>query len=237
MPEIRLRSGSWLSRLSHVFALDVYRRWNESACCGRIAVIWRGIVRRHIAERAEAETPSRPDAIIRMDMMMVVMFSMVPVPILMPMSIHVRAPIAILIVVLIVVVVARVVSSAVVESSIIEAAIISAILRQSRGHGVDSQQRGDEECETYLFDLFQGNSRFQVSKVEPKPELFFKGRANRNVNRMSPYKVCESINACRGVQMTCSVGCYDRQGLNKFRGLRSGSGDNGMLYSRRSRRV
>lgn len=111
--------------MGHVFSLDVYRRWNEPAGCGRIAVIRGRVVGRHIAERTKAETPGRPAAIIWMTMM-VMMFSIVFVPSLVavPIPILIRLPIVVLVlVVALIVVAARVISSAV-----IEAAIISAIL-------------------------------------------------------------------------------------------------------------
>ena len=126
MPVIPLRSGS---RLGRVFPFDVYRRWNKPAGCGGIP-IRRRVVGGHIAERAKAETPGRPAAIIWMNMM-VMMFSMVSVPSLMavPIPILIRLPIAVLVlIVVLIVVVARVISSAVIESSIIEPAIVSAIL-------------------------------------------------------------------------------------------------------------
>jgi hypothetical protein len=114
----------------------------------------------------------------------------VPVPTLVSMSILfilIRAPIAILI---LIVVVVRVISSTVVESSIIEPAVISAILGQCRGSGVDSQQHGDEECETYLFDLFHRNSRFRVSEVEPKPgTVFYRRCKSQRQSNISIYRI------------------------------------------------
>ncbi len=106
MPVIPLRSGSRLGRLGRVFPLDVYRRWNEPAGCGRIAVIRRRVVGRHIAKRAKAEpgtkAPGRPAPIIWMDMM-VMMFSMVSVPSLMavPIPILIRLPIAVLVLIVV----------------------------------------------------------------------------------------------------------------------------------------